>query len=283
MGLIEEIDLYKINEPSITFYGNERSANDELIASIKQHGLLQPIIVRTKENFFEVVSGRRRYNACKSLGLRKIICHIVELDDKAAFEISLIENIQRKNLDPIEEANAFKAYVDDFGWGGITDLASKISKSSAYVCKRLSLLNLPTHLLTCIQSHTLGVSAAEELISVKDPVEADRIADIVVYNAYTSRQTRSLVRASLNSNTETTAKSSFQDSFHNHESIVDIDLKAQRSFDKSITALKVAMNRIAAIINSVEDNWVVYETLLQHKNMLNSQIDIMIREKKRLH
>ena len=57
------------------------------------------------------------------IGLRKIICHIVELDDRSAFEVSLIENIQRKSLDPIEEARAFKNYVDDYGWGGVSDLA----------------------------------------------------------------------------------------------------------------------------------------------------------------
>ena len=66
------------------------------------------------------------------------------------------------------------------------------------------------------------------------------------------------------------------------DSISDIELKAQRSFDKSITALKIAMNKISGIVEAVEDNWIVYEILMQHKNMLNAQIDVLIREKKKL-
>ena len=72
---------------------------------------------------FEVVVGMRRYNACKCLGWKKSLCHIVELDDKEAFEFALTENIQRKTIDPLEEAHAFKAYVQDFGWGGISELS----------------------------------------------------------------------------------------------------------------------------------------------------------------
>jgi ParB family transcriptional regulator, chromosome partitioning protein len=77
------------------------------------------------------------------LGWRKIICHILEIGDKDAFEISLIENIHRKSLDPLEEAEAFKEYVISFGWGGISDLAAKIGKSISYVDRRIRLLRLP--------------------------------------------------------------------------------------------------------------------------------------------
>jgi ParB family transcriptional regulator, chromosome partitioning protein len=65
--------------------------------------------------------------------VKKIPCHILELDDKNAFEISLVENIHRKTLSPIEEAEAFKAYISDFGWGGMSDLATKIGKSKSYI------------------------------------------------------------------------------------------------------------------------------------------------------
>src|SRR5919106_362647 len=135
IGIIEEIEIYRIKFPKLSFYGADRAETPELIDSIRKNGLLHPIIVRTRGKFFEIIAGCRRYDACKKLGLRKIICHVVELDDKSAFEVSLIENIQRKSLDPIEEARAFKSYVDNYGWGGLTELASKISKSTAYVCK----------------------------------------------------------------------------------------------------------------------------------------------------
>ena len=77
---------------------------------------------------YEIVAGTRRYNACKMLGWRKILSHVVELDDKDAFEVSLIENIHSKNLNSIEEARAFQDYVTNYGWGGISELATRLEK-----------------------------------------------------------------------------------------------------------------------------------------------------------
>jgi ParB family transcriptional regulator, chromosome partitioning protein len=282
LGIIEEIDVHKINQPDSTLYGLERSESGELINSIKQNGLLQPIIVRTKGDFFEIVAGCRRYRACRALGMRKIICHVVELDDKAAFEVSLTENIQRKSLDPVEEARAFKAYVDDFGWGGLTELASKISKSTAYVCKRLSLLDLPAELIESVRKCEISPSTAEELIPLKDPEKRSQIAEIIIDNHCSSRQARILVETNQKSRNDVNGKTLAGDSPYNQDRIIDIELKAQRSFDKSITALKIAMGKIATILEAVEDNWIVYEILMQHKNMLNAQIDVLIREKRRL-
>ncbi len=258
------------------FYGEERSTNSELVNSIRQNGLLHPIVVRTKGSFFEIIAGCRRYSACRVLGLRKIICHVVELDDKSAFEVSLTENIQRRSLDPIEEARAFKAYVEHLGWGGLTELASKISKSPAYVCKRMALLNLPEELLEKVRKYDVSPSTAEELIPLRDSHEQHRIADVVIRDGYSSREARKLVRISRES------ESDADDFLCHHDYIVDIDLNAQRSFDKSITALKIAINKLSSIVESVEDNWIVYEILMQHKNMLNAQIDVLIREKKKL-
>jgi ParB family transcriptional regulator, chromosome partitioning protein len=282
IGVIEEIDIPKIREPTILFYGGERSGSHELIHSIKQNGLLQPIIVRTRGDLFEIIAGCRRYSACRALGLRKIICHIVELDDKSAFEISLTENIQRKSLDPIEEARAFKTYVNDYGWGGISDLASRISKSAAYVYKRLSLLDLPTELLDAIRKSNISPSTAEELIPIKDNNSRDHIADIIIKRRCSSRETRRLVEMSRDSVYNFNGIPSTNPCSYYQEGILDIEARAQRSFDKSITALKIAMNKIATILETVEDDWIVHETLMQHKNMLNAQIDVMIREKRKL-
>ena len=127
LGVIEDVDIGRLSP----FKHNYRSDNtdlEQLIDSIKQKGLLQPILVRSSEVGYEIIAGHRRYESCKRLGWRKIICHILELGDKDAFEISLIENIQRASLNPLEEAEAYKRYVIDFGWGGITDLAHRIGK-----------------------------------------------------------------------------------------------------------------------------------------------------------
>ena len=276
IGIIEEVDVHKIKQPEIIFYGEDRKADDELVSSIHRNGLLHPIVVRTKGSYFEIIAGCRRYDACRTLGLRKIICHVVEMDDKSAFEVSLTENIQRKSLDPIEEALAFKAYVDDLGWGGLTELASQISKSPSYVCKRLALLNLPDELLDKIRTYDIKPSTAEELIPLKNSHDQHRLADAIITNAHSSREARKMVKGCLRSEPN-------MDEYYGYsERISDIELKAQRSFDKSITALKIAMNKISSIIEGVEENWIIYEILLQHKNMLNAQIDVLIREKKKL-
>lgn len=126
-GVIQDVSIFHIKTSSFC-----RSAIDDDIVdlsnSIKQKGLLQPIVVRVKGQYFEIVSGNRRYNACKYLAWRKIPCYVVELDDKNAFEVSLVENIQRKTLNPIDETCAFKKYMSDFGWGGITDLSQDRKK-----------------------------------------------------------------------------------------------------------------------------------------------------------
>ena len=103
LGMIEDIKVNLIR-PFKYDYRCEKDELDDLSHSIRQKGLLQPILVRNKESYYEIIAGHRRYEACKKLGWKKIICHIVELDDKDAFEVSLIENIQRKSLNVIEES-----------------------------------------------------------------------------------------------------------------------------------------------------------------------------------
>ncbi len=115
IGLIEDINICDIKLSPYNFRVSGAIELGEIANSIRRHGLLQPIIVRTKEDHFQVIAGSRRYLACKSLGWKRIACHVVELDDMQTFEISLIENIQRRSLTPLEEATAFKIYVSDNG------------------------------------------------------------------------------------------------------------------------------------------------------------------------
>jgi ParB family transcriptional regulator, chromosome partitioning protein len=273
-GIIEDVDIYRIRQPP-EYYRSSSSNLSELANSIKRKGLLQPVIVRTKQDgYFEIVAGNRRLQACKSLGWRKIICHIIELDDKQAFEISLIENIQRESITPIEEAYAFKTYVSELGWGGISDLAAKIGKSISYVDKRLKLLELPPEVLEGISNSTISTSVAEELSFIDDASKQIEFAKMASQKKLSSRQARILAKR-------------FKDSSDIDQdlplvTLADIYERAQRSFDKSITALKIAMNKLSTIIEQTEDDWVVYEALMQHKAMLSAQIDLLIKEKKKL-
>ena len=137
-------------------------------------------------------------------------------------------------------------------------------------------------MLEGIRKSVVSPSTAEELISLRDIHTQELIADLVLKKQCSSREARRLVetsKLSLNNLSETPLR---VDSFSYQDNLLSIESRAQRSFDKSITALKIAMNKIAAILEGVEENWIVYEILMQHKNMLNAQIDILIREKKKL-
>jgi ParB family transcriptional regulator, chromosome partitioning protein len=278
LGLIEDIEI-SLLKPFQFNLRNEAGNLADLSNSIKEKGLLQPILVRNKQEYYEIIAGRRRYEACKELGWRKIICHIVELDDKEAFEVSLIENIQRKTLNPIEEAEAYRKYVVDFGWGGITDLADRIGKSKSYIDKKLRLLELPSDIIDSISSSSIKISTAEELLPLRDEKQQLRLAALAERGILSSRGIRGLVTHIKRNEVydydimnETTYKPNLK----------DIDELAHRSFDKSIVTLKMAMSKLCAIIQEAEENWIVYETLMQHKNILHSQIDILIREKMKL-
>jgi len=174
-----------------------------LIASIRKHGLLQPVIVRpsfgaeendSPERRFELVCGRRRYIAYKRLGFDSIPCVIMDLDDREAFEVALIENVQRCSLDPIEEAEAFKSYVTNYGRGSITRLAERICKSEEYVSHRLLMLGLPKSLLDRISRRLLNPSHAMELVWLRDEKEQLELSQEISKHNLSLRQLRSIIR-----------------------------------------------------------------------------------------
>jgi len=274
-GLLDNIDISKIKPFRYSYRKNMNEDLHELCYSIKEKGLLHPIIVRMIDDGYEIVAGTRRYNACKLLGWRKILSHVVELDDKDAFEVSLIENIHSKNLNPIEEAKAFQDYVNNYGWGGISDLATKLGKSVSYVDKRIRLLELPKDVVDSLSAGSLSVSVGDELLPLKEKEQQSKLAELIKKRKRSSRQVRELKAEMKNSDNP-------YDVLDFQTKIIDIDTKTQKSFDKAIIAIRVAMNKLASVIDDVEDNWTVYEILLQHKNMLHNQIDILYKEKKKI-
>src|SRR5918995_2801365 len=160
----------------------QQESIDELSGSIKKHGLLQPIIVRPINQGFEIVAGHRRFQACKILRWKSIPAMVKDVSDKDAFEIQLVENIQRRTLDPIEEAQAFKLYVRDYGWGGITYLAETIMKSEQYVSSRIQLLKLPQNVIDKVKSSELKVSHAFELLGLEGKSLENMSDDIINKN-----------------------------------------------------------------------------------------------------
>jgi ParB family chromosome partitioning protein len=278
LGIIEDVDITKIK---ISPYLYRHCENEDLYQSIKEKGVLQPIIVRPLVDSFEIVAGNRRYDVCKRLGWKKIICHIVEVDDKEAFEISLIENIQRKNLNPIEQAHYFKNYIDSYGWGGISELALKIGKSVAYVDRRLKLLELPADVIESISLSNISASAAEELITLKNKGTQTEIAKLIKEKEVSSRAVRNMVK-DIKKDENSLFTSHYKFDNNNQPLVEEIDRKTQRVFDKSITILKITSQKLAQSISEIEDNWIAFELLMQHKSVIDSQIDILIKQKRKL-
>jgi len=273
-GVVEDLNICELRSP----LNQLRSVDDDLddlVNSITQKGLLQPIIVRMvgNNNNYEIVAGFRRYSACKILGWRKMPCQIVDLTDKEAFEIAMIENVQRKTLNPIDEAKAFKIYVCDYGWGGISELATKLGKSIAYITRRIMLLDLPPEVTKAINENLLSPSVAQELFSIKKEDEKSKLAKLIIERHLTIKNVRFMIK-------DLTTNGKDSDEL---VPIKRVDNIRTRSYERSIISLRIAMNRIASIINDVEDedDWVLYEMLMQHKRRLNEQIDILIKQKKK--
>jgi ParB family chromosome partitioning protein len=189
-SIIEQIEMKLIRPSSFAVrdkFQKYCEEDESLIISIREHGLIQPILIRPLSHGFEIVAGHRRYQACKSLRWRFIPCKIREMTNKQAFEIQLSENIQRKSMDPIEEAEAFRRYVIDFGWGGMSDLAKKIGKSEEYVSHRIQLLKLSEEIQKKITSNMLNVSKAIEISTIPIEKQSQIVGEIIENNLSVKR------------------------------------------------------------------------------------------------
>lgn len=274
-GSVEDINLSEIVPPPSLLRSNLNGV-EELAESIKNVGLLQPIVVRVNDSHcFEIVAGYRRFNACKKIGMRKITCHVVELDDKTAFEVSLIENVQRQTLNPIEEGLAFRNYVNKFGWGGVSDLAEKISKSPGYVSKRIRLVELPEGVVDLLSKCEISISAAEELLPLSNRDEQTKIAIVIRNKKLPLRKVRQLVK-----NNSIIADPDSLSSIRNDNPLYTKD-RILKSIDKSIITLRIAVKKLGSIMEGVEDDWIFYGILLYQRNILISQIDQLIKQKRK--
>ena len=258
---------------------------EELIASIEEKGLLEPIVVRPVENGFEVVAGNRRLEACRRLKMCKVPCHIVELDDREAFEVSLVENVQHETMNPIDEARAFKKYIDDYGYGGVSDLARKIGKSQEYVSNRLRLLSLPKEAQEEVIRRRITSSAAQELASLDDNIVRE-VIEIGREQHLTVREVRRIVKHHRQTSQQGAPSYSFFDLFANYPDPWERRARRiDRALARAVASLKMDKYRLGDVIDYLgneKDEWIVREILLEYIRRLNEQIDMLLRFRKRL-
>lgn len=186
------IEISKItrnpNQPRKNF---DETALQELADSIRQNGVLQPILVRKIGGKYQIVAGERRYQASKLAGLKEIPAVVRDIDDKEVFQLALIENLQRSDLSPMEEAKGYRQLIDS---QGLTQegLAKILSKSRSAIANTLRLMDLPTVVQEMIEQGLLTAGHARAILAV--PTEEGRVelAQKVVKNNLTVRQTENL-------------------------------------------------------------------------------------------
>jgi ParB family transcriptional regulator, chromosome partitioning protein len=280
---VEQIDMNLVRRSHLLSLRGGLENTEPLMHSIREVGLLQPIVVRRTDDGFEIVAGYRRYESCRRLRWRKIPACITELSDKEAFEIALTENIQRKSLNPIQEADAFNRYVKEYGWGGVSELARRIGKSQEYVSQRILLLSLPEVVRQKIVSRTLSASAARELIWIKDADEQTRMAEFIEKNRMPTRAVRYMVSAARDAGDKTTRESEergYAPGFERERESKEKVKPAINALDKTILSLRICMLRLDSILNGIgQDSSHMREFLMEHRRTIHKLIDDTVKAK----
>ena len=170
---------------------------EELTNSIKEQGVIQPIVVRpdkSSKNKYEIIAGERRWLASQSAGLHEVPIVILEVDDVKSLEFAIIENVQRQDLNPIEEARGYQKLVDDYNYDQ-EKLAKFIGKSRSYIANILRLLSLPEDVLIMVEKGDLSAGHARSLVGLNNPIS---VAKKIVQKKLSVRQAETLVKTFKN-------------------------------------------------------------------------------------
>lgn len=188
---ISEIEPRR-GQPRKTF---DAEALSQLADSIAANGLIQPIVVRERAgtDFYQIIAGERRWRAAKMAGLSEVPVVILEADDKKVAEYALIENIQREDLSPIEEAMGYKALIEEYKMTQ-EQVAQQVGKSRAAVTNAMRLLDLPEDVLALVSDKSLSAGHARALLGLNDKSRISELADLVVMRELSVRAVEELVR-----------------------------------------------------------------------------------------
>jgi len=187
-----DINLIRANEEQPRkYFDDEKIAN--LAQSIKEHGIIQPIILMKNGDFYTIVAGERRWRAAKSIGMKEVPAIVMELSSKQLLEVSLIENIQREDLNPIEEAIAYKKLIEEFD---ITqeDLAAKLGKSRTAITNSMRLLNLDKRVQDYLIEGVITEGHGRAILGISDFNMQNEVAQKIIDEGLSVRQVEALIR-----------------------------------------------------------------------------------------
>lgn len=180
-------------QPRLTF--DEEALND-LAASIKEHGIIQPLILRDLGNKYEIIAGERRYKASQLAGVSEVPAIIGEMDDQTSAELALIENIQRKDLSAIEEAKSYKKILD---MGGFTqeELAKRMGKGQSTIANKMRLLSLTNEVQAALMNNLISERHARCLLQVKEENKQKEVLNKIITNRMNVRDTDNYIKNML--------------------------------------------------------------------------------------
>ena len=248
--LIKDINRNKL-QPRKYF---DKSALQELTDSIKEQGVIQPIVVRpdkTSEGKYEIVAGERRWLASQNAGLHEVPVVILDIDDVKSLEFAIVENVQRQDLNAIEEARGYQKLVDDFNYNQ-EKLSQFIGKSRSYIANSLRLLSLPVEVLLMVEQGNLSAGHARTLIGLNNSAE---IAKKIIQKKLSVRQAEILARQFRNKKFKLIPKKD--------PNILDL----QKSLEEKVGLI--------VSINNKKDNSGAISFEYQNLDQLNRLIDII--------
>ena len=269
---VQQIPLHEIQanryQPRHEF---DESALEELKESIVQHGVLQPILVRQLPagKGYELVAGERRFRASRLAGLETVPALVRPLSDAASTEIALIENLQREDLNAIEEANAYRNLLQNFG---LTQeaLAERVGRSRSHITNMMRLLKLDVHVQEYLANGSLSMGQARPLVVLTDAALQREAADIIMARECSARQAEELVKR-LQKNAEETAEAKEAESPEETEKIFlqEAEDKLKMFFGTQVRIRsRGKKNRIEIDFSSEEDLNRILDSLLEKKSRL---------------
>lgn len=194
---IHEIDINKINpnknQPR-TYFNDD--ALQELADSISEIGIIQPLIVKKNGEFYEIIAGERRWRAARMAGLRKVPVIVKDFDDLKTLEAALIENVQREDLNPMEEAFTYVRFADEFNLSQ-EEIAKKVGKSRSAVANSMRLVNLDPRVQVFVKEGKLSNGHGRTLLGIEDSELQFELAEKIIDDGLSVRQTEELVKATI--------------------------------------------------------------------------------------
>jgi len=232
---------------------------EELTNSIKERGVIQPIIVRKDKSLvgkFEIIAGERRWLASQNAGLHEIPVVILDVDDEKTLEFAIVENVQRQDLNAIEEAQGYQRLIDEFSYNQ-EKLAKFIGKSRSYIANSLRLLGLPKEVISYVESEKISAGHARSLIGLPNALQ---IAEKIAEKKLSVRQSENLVRALRNKKNFKIVPSKDSNILDLEKSLIDktginVEIKNNKNNSGKLSFEYKNLEQLDRLINIIKNNY----------------------------